>query len=89
MSDELLEAIIRKLVQEAVTLGGGSIRGMQLPLGATPTGGPIKYAEPDASFTDNKITKKKRKKKKSYVNKDPQYYLKNGPESSRKRNFKE
>lgn len=98
--EQILKLLIKKLIEEAVTLGGGSITGMQLPLGATPTGGPIKYAEPDASYSENKITKKttrkKRKKKKSYVNKDPQYYLnkdpqyylKNGPENSRKRNFK-
>jgi hypothetical protein len=73
--EQLINLVIEKLIEEAVTLAGGSIRGMQLPLGATPDGGPIKYANDT-------------KKGKRLVNKDPQYYLKNGSETSRKRSFK-
>jgi hypothetical protein len=84
--EQLINLVIEKLIEEAVTLAGGSIRGMQLPLGATPDGGPIKYANDTDIMIKPKA--KKTKKGKRLVNKDPQYYLKNGSETSRKRSFK-
>lgn len=84
--EQILKLVIKKIIEEAMTLAGGGIRGMQLPLGATPDGGPIKYANDTDIMIKPKA--KKTKKGKKLVNKDPQYYLKNGSETKRKRDFK-
>lgn len=89
--DELIEKIYSRLleideIEEASTIAGGAIAGVTTPFGAGPTG-PVKYKS--STSTDRKYRKKSKKKKKTYINKSPQYYLKHGGEKSRKRSLKE
>ena len=89
MLEEIYYEVIKKLINEAElnefsTMGGGAVGGVATPLGAGPSG-KVEYADSDA--TDKKHRSKKAKKK-NYLNKSPQFYLKNGGEKKRKRSFK-
>ena len=81
----ILERILEEVqLKEFSTMAGGAVGGVATPLGAGPSG--------DVVYKDEKSTDKKHrktsKKKKDYLHKSPQFYLKNGPEKGRKRKFK-
>ena len=87
MNSEIYYRVINRLVLESELNEfsvAGAIGGVATPLGTGPSGS-VEYADSDA--TDKKH-RKKSSKKKNYLNKSPQHYLKNGDEKTRKRNFK-
>tara|TARA_Y100000592_G_scaffold43570_1_gene69206 strand:+ start:31 stop:303 length:273 start_codon:yes stop_codon:yes gene_type:complete len=90
MNKELYCLILEKILEEEdlseiSSVGGGSITGFSLPLGAS-SGEKVKYRKPSEKI-DSPIKKNKNNKKKKY-NRSVQYYLKHGGEKTRKRKFK-